>query len=56
MGLREWWLAHSLWRLDVVSGFYKLEEMLLCVNYLLLKLFTVLMSRQDAAVAVGMFL
>lgn len=56
MVLREWWLAHSLWRLDAVSGFYKLEEMLLWVNYLLVKLFTGLMNHQDAAVAVGMFL
>jgi hypothetical protein len=34
MGQKEWSLAHSLWRLVVVCGSYKLEEMLLYVNQL----------------------
>ena len=36
-------------------GFASWRKCCCDVNYLLLKLFTVLMSRQDAAVAVGMF-
>ena len=31
MGQREWWLVHSPWQHDVVSGYCRLEETLLYV-------------------------